>query len=587
MEAIQDRGETDLGEYLSILRRRWMLIVGIGLVAVVIVVGLDLRSPKIYSTSAQLLLQPTQAESIFSVPTQAIDATRAVQNELKIINSKAVQAAVAKAYGKPISISAASGGEDDVIILSATDTNPREAARKVNVYAEAYQTERLNTIVADLARSRTVVQNQIDDFQKEIDKLTAPVAALDKQILAIQNTSDPRYNQLVSERQQLSDSISAQKNDLESQLSDYQQRLQILQLSERMTTTGGVQILNPARVPTSPISPTPVRDGLQAGLIGLLVGVALAFMLQQLDDSVRTTADLERAGRPLPVVGLIPADLEWKHRTEERVTTLESPLSATAEAYRGLRTTLQYLALKQPIGVIQMTSCSSSEGKSSTLANLAVAFAGAGTRVAIVGCDLRKPRIHRFFGVDGSIGLTSVLIGERTLRQALQTSPLHRNIDVLASGPRPPNPSELLSLDSTAQIIRSLLDDHDVVFVDSPPVLPVTDALVLSRCVDASMFIAMAGRTSKRQIRRSVERLRQVNSPLIGTILNGVQAEAAYGSLYEYYGYNDTPRPSIFRRPFRKQRVTDTPLLGEHQTGDAVEDPEPEPVGSSSSAPWQ
>jgi capsular exopolysaccharide synthesis family protein len=585
METIQDRGETDLGEYLSILRRRWMLIVGIGLAAVVVVVGLDLRSPKVYSTSAQLLLQPTQAESIFSPQVQTVDATRAVQNELKIINSKAVQAAVAKAYGKPISISAASGGEDDVIILSATDTKPREAARKVNVYAEAYQTERLNTMVADLARSRTVVQNQIDDFQKEIDKLEEPLKVLDQKI-ADTPPSDPSYNSLVAQHQQKDSEISAQRSDLQSQLNEYQQRLQVLQLSERMTTTGGVQILNPASIPKSPISPTPVRDGLQAGLIGLLVGVALAFMLQQLDDSVRTTADLERAGRPLPVVGLIPADPEWKHRTEERISTLESPLSATAEAYRGLRTTLQYLALKQPIGVIQMTSCSSSEGKSSTLANLAVAFAGAGTRVAIVGCDLRKPRIHRFFGVDGSIGLTSVLIGERTLRQALQTSPLHRNIDILASGPRPPNPSELLSLDSTAQIIRSLLDDHDVVFIDSPPVLPVTDALVLSRCVDASMFIAMAGKTSKRQIRRSVERLRQVNSPLIGTILNGVQAEAAYGSLYEYYGYNDTPKPSVFRRPFRKQRITDTPLLGEAPLPDEAA-PDPEPVVSSSTAPWQ
>jgi capsular exopolysaccharide synthesis family protein len=583
METIQDRGETDLGEYLDILRRRWLLIVGIGVLAALVVVGLDLRSTKVYSTSAQLLLQPTESESIFSPQLQSPDPTRAVQNELKVINSKAVQAAVAKAYGRPISISAASGGEDDVIILSATDSSPTEAAKKVNTYAQAYQTERLNTMVADLAKSRTVVQNQIDDFQKQINDLMAPLNKLDAKIAATP-TTDPGYNDLVAQRQPLADQLSAQQNDLRSQLSEYQQRLQILQLSERMTTTGGVQILNPAPVPKNPNSPTPVRDGLQALLIGLLVGAALAFMLQQLDDSVRSTADLERAARPLPVIGLIPADTEWKHRTEERVTTLESPLSATAEAYRGLRTTLQYLALKQPIGVIQVTSCSSSEGKSSTLANLAVAFAGAGTRVAIVGCDLRKPRIHRFFGVDGSIGLTSVLIGERTLRQAIQTSPLHRNIDILASGPRPPNPSELLSLDSTAQIIRSLLDDHDVVFVDSPPVLPVTDALVLSRCVDASMFIAMAGKTSKRQIRRSVERLRQVNSPLIGTILNGVQAEAAYGSLYEYYGYNETPKPSMLRR-FHKQRVTDTPMLSEVPLP-TEEQSEPEPVGSSQ-APWQ
>jgi Mrp family chromosome partitioning ATPase len=119
-----------------------------------------------------------------------------------------------------------------------------------------------------------------------------------------------------------------------------------------------------------------------------------------------------------------------------------------------------------------------------------------------------------------------------------------------------------LSLDSTARIIHSLLDDHDVVFVDTPPVLPVTDALVLSRCVDASIFIALAGRTSQRQIRRSVERLHQVNSPLIGTVLNGVAAEQTYGSLYEYYGYNDSTPKSPFWR-FRKHRTNDTPFLTE------------------------
>ncbi len=560
METIQDRTETtDLGEYLTILRRRWWMIVGIGLIAAVVVVGLDLRSTKIYQTSAQLLLQPTDAESIFSPNTSQEDPARAVQNELKIINSKAVQAAVAKAYGHPISITAASGGEDDVIILTATDSNPDTAARKVNVYAQAYQKERLNVVVGDLVEAKTAVQNQINSFQKQIDQVNAPEAALDEKIAATAPT-DPSYNGLIAQRQTLDQSISAKRNDLQSQMTDYQQRLQLLQLSQRLTTTGGVQILNPAPVPSSPISPTPVRDGLQALAIGLLVGIALAFVLQQLDDSVRSTADLERAAKPLPVVGLIPLDLEWRDRTEERVSTLSSPLSATSEAYRGLRTTLQYIALEQPIGVIQVTSCTSGEGKSSTLANIAAAFAGAGTRVAVVGCDLRKPRIHRFFGVDGSIGLTSVLIGDMTVQEATQTSPLHPNIDVLASGPRPPNPSELLSLDTTARIIHSLLEDHDVVFVDSPPVLPVTDALVLSRCVDASIFIAMAGRTSQRQIRRAVDRLRQVNSPLVGTVLNGVAAEQAYGSLYEYYGYNENQKHSILGR-FRKHRVSDTPFL--------------------------
>ncbi len=237
-------------------------------------------------------------------------------------------------------------------------------------------------------------------------------------------------------------------------------------------------------------------------------------------------------------------------------------MSATAEAYRGLRTSLQYLALQRPIGVVQITSAAADEGKSSTLANLAIAFAEAGMRVAIVGCDLRKPRTHQFFGVDGSIGLTSVLLGTRTLEESLQISPVHPNVTVLASGPRPPNPSELLGLDSTAAIIRSLLHTHSIVFLDCPPVLPVTDSLVLARCVDATLFLALSQKTSKRQARHSVERLQQVDSPLIGTILNGVSAEQTYGSLFDYYGYVDPPHRSVLRS-FRRHRRSDVPTLND------------------------
>jgi capsular exopolysaccharide synthesis family protein len=561
MEPMVDRTETtNIGEYLAVLRRRWLVIAATTLIVMGIVAALDLAKTPVYQASAQLLLQSKQSESIFQAGAPAVDPTRAVQNELKIINSQRIRRAVEQAYGQKIGISAASGGEDDVIILSAQDTDPREAARKVNVYAETYQTERLNAIVADLAQSKTVLQQQINDFQAQIDALNQPLVELDTRIAATPVDSQ-EYIELVQQRDRLDDQISTERNDLQAQLSDYQQRLQILQLSERLTTTGGVQILNPATVPSAPVSPNIARDLVQAALIGLFIGIALAFVLEQLDDSIRTTGDLERAARDLPVLGLIPNDEGWKNKEEARLSTVVAPMSVTSEAYRGLRTSLQYLALNRPMGVVQLTSASANEGKSSTLANLALAFADAGMSVAVVGCDLRRPRIHQFFGVDGSVGLTSVLLGSSTVEQALQRSPVNPNVWVLPSGPRPPNPSELLSLDRTAQLIRSLLNHHSIVFVDCPPVLPVTDSLVLARCVDASLYIAMSGRTSKRGTKQAIERLRQVNSPLIGTILNGVAAEGAYGSLYEYYGHVKPSKVPVIGRFFKGKPSHDVPAL--------------------------
>lgn len=561
MEVMQDRTETNIGEYLSVLRRRWIVIVVTVLVVVGAVAALDFSKTPIYQASAQLLLQSKQSENIFTPTQAAIDPTRAVQNELKIINSLAIRTAVEEAYGERIAINAASGGEDDVIILSATDTDPEEAARKVNVYAETYQSERFNALVEDLTQSREVLQQQINDFQAEIDQINRPLAALDEE-LANTPIEDPRYQELVEQRERLNDDIQAERTDREQQLSEYQQRLQVLQLSERLTTTGGVQILNPASVPSSPISPNILRNAVQAALIGLFLGVALAFLLDQIDDSIRTPAELERAFKDLPALGLIPLDEGWKDKNSTRITTQVDPMSATAEAYRGLRTSLQYLALHHPMGVVQITSANAHEGKTSTLTNLAVAFAEAGMPVAVVGCDLRRPRVHSFLGVDGAVGLTSVLLGAVRLEDAVQQSPVHPNIRVLPSGPRPPNPSELLSLDRTANIIRSLLNDHAVVFVDCPPVLPVTDSLVLSRCVDASLFIAKANSTSKREAKRAVERLHQVNSPLIGTILNGVNAEGAYGSLYEYYGHQTTSNMPVLGK-YLKRKPADVPSLDE------------------------
>jgi succinoglycan biosynthesis transport protein ExoP len=565
MEPIQDRNETNIGEYLAVLRRRWPIILGSTIIAMLIVGALDLSKTPVYEASAQLLLQSKQSENIFQPGAQVSDATRAVQNELKVINSLAIRRAVEEAYGESISIDAASGGEDDVIILSATDTDPEEAARKVNVYAETYQAERLDAILADLTQSREVLQQQINDFQAQIDELNAPVTELDQQIAATPIDS-AEYSALLDQREKLDETIRNQRDELENQLSDYQQRLQILQVSERLTTTGGVQILNPASAPSSPVSPNIVRDLVQAALIGLFIGIGLAFLLEQLDDSIRSPVDLERVARDLPTLGLIPFDDGWKNKDDPRLSTLVAPMSAAAEAYRGLRTSLQYLAINRPMGVVQLTSATSSEGKTSTLANLAMAFADAGMRVAVVGCDLRRPRIHQFFQVDGSVGLTSVLLGTTPMHQAVQQSPVHPNIAVLPSGPRPPNPSELLSLDRTGQLIRSLLQTHTIVLLDCPPVLPVTDSLVLSRFSDASLYIAMSNKTSKRETKQALERLRQVNSPLIGTILNGVSAEGAYGSLYEYYGFKQGG--GVLGR-FRKGKL-DVPTLDDQRLSEPV-----------------
>jgi capsular exopolysaccharide synthesis family protein len=284
-------------------------------------------------------------------------------------------------------------------------------------------------------------------------------------------------------------------------------------------------------------------------VVGLMLGVALAFVREQLDDTVKNKDELERATGGLSALALTPTVAGWKDSAPPQVVSLTEPASPVAEAYRSLRTSVQFIGLHHPIQIIQVTSPNASEGKTTTLANLAVALASSGQRVVVVCCDLRRPRIHEFFAKSNATGFTSVLLGEIPLSRSLQSVPGQSRLALLASGPKPPNPSELLASQRTNQVLSALRSECDVVLVDSPPVLPVTDAAVLSRMVDATILVGTAGRTTRKEYQRAVELLRQVDAPLIGSVLNGVDEEGLYGYGYGYFEAGEDPDEEVSREP--------------------------------------
>jgi capsular exopolysaccharide synthesis family protein len=285
----------------------------------------------------------------------------------------------------------------------------------------------------------------------------------------------------------------------------------------------------------------------------LIVGVGLAFLVERLDDGINSREAAERAADGLPVVGLIPMVDSWKRRGSHHVALLEDPNSMVSEAYRSLRTSVQFLSIDHPTRVIGITSSVPDEGKTTAVANLAVSFARAGQRVIVVSCDLRRPRIHQFFQLENRVGLTSLLLDTTSVSKALQPIPAEPNLRLLSSGPVPPNPAEILSHDGVRQLVEQLAAKSDIVLLDCPPVLPVTDAVLLSRLVDAMLVVAAAKSTSTRELHRTFEMLRQVGAPALGTILNRVPTEGGYAYSYGYgygYGYGyyatyrDEPEPA-------------------------------------------
>jgi len=291
----------------------------------------------------------------------------------------------------------------------------------------------------------------------------------------------------------------------------------------------------------------PLRTATLALAVGLLYGLVLAFGVDYFDDRVRTKERLEQVTNGLPMLGLIPAVPDWKDHSAARLVTLEAPRSQIAEAYRSLRTSVQFLSIQEPVSIVHVTSAEPGEGKSTTVANLGVSLADSGLRVILVDCDLRRPRLHRFFDLDNEVGFCTAVRGEATLLEAMRPLDPERygKLAVLTSGPAPTNPSELIGAPRVKLLLDQMTELADIILLDSAPVVPVTDGLVLSAYADATILVARAGVSSGRSLTRATELLQQVGARVVGTVLNAAEPDpGSYGSYrYRYHGgyyYNTT-----------------------------------------------
>lgn len=478
---------------------------------------------QVYRATAQLLITPTvSASSILNQTGAAATASvQDVQTQMQIITSVPVVGVVRSELGAAPAISVSEVGQTTVVQVSASSTIAGQAAEVANAYANAYVDSQRTQAINNLQSAGTQVQSRIDDLQTQIDALNARVAAT------------PALDQA---------DLTTQLDNLLAQQGVFKQQLAQLQLNASVATGGG-EVVSPATTPMAPSSPRPERTAVVAILVGVLFGVGVCFLLDYLDDSVRSRDDADRAARGIPDIGFIPRIAGWKSTDRPRVISFEDPTSPAAEAYRTLRTAIQFAALDHPLHIVQVTSPSMAEGKTTTVANLAVALANSGDDVCMCCCDLRRPRIHEFFNLDNAVGYTSVILGQESFRGAIQKVPGVDRLSLLASGPLPPNPSELLASERAIEVIHSLASMFDVVLLDSPPVLPVTDSSIISSVADASILVINMGESTRREITRTVEVLEQAHARILGTVLNGISAGNADG--YDRYaGYYHSKRGS-------------------------------------------
>ncbi len=315
-----------------------------------------------------------------------------------------------------------------------------------------------------------------------------------------------------------------------------------------------LSITDKATIPTGTVSPNVTRNLALGVVLGILLGIGIAVLRDLLDTSISSTDDVA-AVTPVPILGNINSDPAAV--AKDQVTAL-SEATPWAEAFRVLRTNMQYVEVDQDHRVFVVSSSLPGEGKSTTSASLAITLAMAGESVALVECDLRRPTMAKRFGLDDAVGTTSVLIGKITLDDALQVQ-RETGVTVLTCGPRPPNPSELLQSHAMELLVKDLRSRFDVVILDAPPLLPVTDAALLAARSDGMLAIVRHGKTTRDQLAHALERVDSVGGKCVGVVVNLVPPKRGRDRGYGYgYGY-DYPYTADDESKAKKPKVPRTP----------------------------
>jgi capsular exopolysaccharide synthesis family protein len=537
--------EPDLRSYLGVLnRRKWWVAMSTALVFGLAVAISVLAEPQY---EAKAMVQTMGLNDPVAVVTGqdrgGLDGERIAQGELAYLKGTTLRFYAMDAVPADIDphdiqninatpvLAADINQTSSVVQLTLVSSDPDQAAQLLQIFAATYVSERVSENQERMLNAIAGMTAQIEKLKADIEELDAPIRDLEQQVLDARTGGDEtKATALQDQLKRKRDELSGQIGGKYGAITRFENNIDSLQFGIGLTNGTGATIVANARATDTPVSPN-LPKNLTIGLVfGLILGIAVAFLRDFFDDSIKSKEVVERA-TGVPALGLIP-----KFDTaDSELVTAAFPTATAAEAFRSLRTSVKFLSVDREVRVVQITSPSPGEGKTVVAANLATVFAQAGDRVVLVGGDLRRPRAEELLGVPLTPGLTGVLIGEVSLPQAIRPVDGLPNLSVLPAGYPPPNPSELLSGERARRLIDVLAQTYDLVIIDCPPVLPVTDALVLARMADTTLLVTSANKTSRRGLDRCVELLQQVGAPLVGTVLTSLAKDATYG--HEPYGY--------------------------------------------------
>ncbi len=576
--------------------KHWLWLIVLGLVlGAGIGYYLSIRQTPIYQAQAKFVILPA-AQTTYDYYSY-LNNQQLISTYAELLTTEDLLYQASEELGFPVrkgQATASQIGETKFVVLTVKDTDPFKAAVIANGLVEIMiaQNEKLQSVQFEAAESNLqdritqaeeqiqvleaqitqlssevlqrqieTVQTQMNDVQQQINNLKADMAQIDPefatevdlaQLASYQSKLDEIqpilslyqeiYTQLVVLGQS-SNSTEVAPTDLDrlkTTLNLYQQiyitsinNLESLKLAKAQSTPA-VMSVETAVKPTSPISPKPPQDAMLGAAIGLFLAAGIIFLIELLDDTLKTPDDIKTV-LDAPVIGFI-GELKHNHQKGEDslgIFVAKNPRSPVSEAFRSLRTNLEYSSVDNPVKAVLITSSGESEGKSTVAANLAIVEAQSGKKVVIVDADLRRPKVHVQFNKPNRIGLSDVVTGKLSIDDVVKEYEQVENLSIITCGTLPPNPAELLGSEKMSKLIGALKEKFDLVILDSPPMI-VSDAQILSSKVDGVIYVVIPGQTRALIAQRPLEELRRIDSHILGIVANRIPRNRDY----YYGGYN-------------------------------------------------
>lgn len=505
--------QSGLRDYVAIIRRRWRWFAGTVAIAVAIALVVSYLTTPLYRSTAQLTFvrQPDISSALggTTLGLSTSEVQRESETNVELMTTDEMRSRAEEELGRPIpndvSIEAEYVPDTSVLRISAISDDPSEAQAVANAYAIGFTSWRRQVTIEQYKQAEKIVTEKLHGYG------TDPAAQ-----------QDPGYIQLLG-------------------------RLQDIRVLEA-AATGNFVVASAGALPTAPFVPQHLRDFMVGLLIGIVAGIGVVALVEQLDVRVHSVEDVAVL-LGLPVLARFPR-ASRADAAGDGVTVVTTPSGPVAEAFRMLRGNLEFVDVDREVKSMIITSCSQGEGKTTTVANLSVTLARTGSRVLVVDCDMRRPRIHRFFGLPNKTGLSTVVAGKTSLAEVLRDvdvkpKEVERALDdetavgsltVLTSGPLPPNPGEIVASQRLAGLLTELSRQYDEVLLDAPPFLVVGDTAALARVADGLVVVSRLGTVTKAMLGEAGQFLAPLPCAKLGVVVTGIPVE---GSAYRYRSYHE------------------------------------------------